>query len=322
MLVSIITPSFNQAEYLEQTIQSVLTQDYSEIEYIIVDGGSTDGSPEIIKKYADQLHWWVSEPDQGQGEAINKGVGQASGDLIAWLNSDDLLAPGAVRAAVRVFEEHPDLGMVYGNAISIDRNGRPLNDMRFGNFTWEDFARFQIICQPAVFLRRQTFLSAGAIDPSYHFLLDHQLWLRVTSRFPTQHVPQVWAFARHHPGAKNVAQAAEFGQEAFRIVEWLRADPEYTKRNLDQDPRVLAGAHRFNARYLLDGGQPRAALGAYWKAVQMHPVTGLQEFPRIVFAGLSMVGFKGLGNLYYRIKARRLPRSMPGIENIKTLYNR
>jgi glycosyltransferase involved in cell wall biosynthesis len=132
--VSIITPSYNQAAFLEHTIQSVLSQGIPELEYIIVDGGSTDGSIDIIQKYADQLAWWVAEPDAGQADAINKGFRRATGEVVAWLNSDDLYAPGAIAQAVAVLEKNPDTGMVYGNAVSFDQDGFPLNDLIFGDW--------------------------------------------------------------------------------------------------------------------------------------------------------------------------------------------
>lgn len=150
-LVSVITPSFNQARYLEQTIRSVLGQGYPRIEYIVVDGASTDGSVEIIKKNADKLAWWVSERDSGQAEAINKGLGRATGEIAAWLNSDDYYLPGAVSSAVRVFEENPDVVLVYGDMLAVDENGDPFNTLRYKQLTLQDLLCFQIIGQPAVF---------------------------------------------------------------------------------------------------------------------------------------------------------------------------
>ena len=124
--VSIVTPSFNQASFLEQTLRSVLEQDYPNLEYIVIDGGSTDGSVEIINKYADQLAYWQSQPDQGQTDAINQGFAHATGEILAWLNSDDLLLPGAVSAAVRALEEHPEAAMVYGDALLINAQGKTI----------------------------------------------------------------------------------------------------------------------------------------------------------------------------------------------------
>ena len=151
-LVSIITPSYNQAQYLDDTIQSVLRQDYSNLEYIVVDGGSTDGSQEIIAKYKDKLAWSVSEPDQGQADAINKGFRKAKGEIIAWLNSDDLYLPGVISSAVAAFQNNPDAGLIYGDAVSADADGKLLNELRFSRWQTLDLLQFKVLCQPAVFL--------------------------------------------------------------------------------------------------------------------------------------------------------------------------
>ena len=123
MLISIVTPSYNQDRYIEETIRSVLLQDYPQIEYTIVDGGSTDNTVSIIRKYEDQLSWWVSEKDQGQTDAINKGFARAKGDILAWINSDDTYEPGVFTAAVKYFREHPNVGMIYGDCNYINESG-------------------------------------------------------------------------------------------------------------------------------------------------------------------------------------------------------
>src|SRR3990172_10400109 len=122
-LVSIITPSYNQVDYLEETIRSVLEQDYPNIEYLVVDGGSLDGSADIIRKYTDRIDWWTSEPDKGQADALNKGMARAKGEFVSWLNSDDIYHPGAVRRAVDVLQQDQALSFVYSKLHSIDRGG-------------------------------------------------------------------------------------------------------------------------------------------------------------------------------------------------------
>lgn len=287
-LVSIITPSYNQAAYLERTLQSVFAQDYPRIEYIVVDGGSTDQSPEIIEKYSSQLDWWVSEKDKGQADAINKGIRRARGQILAWLNSDDLYLPGSVSQAVQSLENNPELGLIFGDAITIDANGRPLSRLTFGDWGLKELINFRIICQPAVFMRRTVLEEAGYLDLSYHFLLDHQLWIRMAALAPVQHIASLWAAARHHPEAKNVSQAGVFGVEAMRILEWMRQDPSLSQLVHENESHILAGAYRLQARYLLDGGQPAAALQSYFMALRYWPKYALQHSHRITYAILSL----------------------------------
>lgn len=291
-LVSIVTPSYNQAAFLESTLQSVLWQEGVDLELLVVDGGSTDGSLEIIRRYADRLAWWVSEPDSGQAEAINKGLRRAKGEIVAWLNSDDLYLPGAVAQAAAELEDHPEAGLVFGDALTIDAQGCPLNRLAFGDWGLEELSSFRIICQPAVFMRRSALDAAGLLDLSYHFLLDHHLWLRIASQAPVVHVSAIWAAARHHPGAKNVAQAAGFGQEAFRILEWMQASPRLGPEVAARRRQVLAGAHRLNARYLLEGDKPGPALKAYAQALRYNPPFALRHAHRMLYALASLAGLK------------------------------
>jgi hypothetical protein len=300
-LVSIVTPSFNQAAYLEQTILSVLNQDYPRLEYIVVDGASTDGSLEIIRKYADKLSWWVSEKDDGQADAINKGFARAKGEVAAWLNSDDYYLPGAVRAAVKAFDENPDVVLAYGDMLAVNETGKPINRLKYKQLTLEDLLCFQIIGQPAVFIRRSA-LADLRLDPTYHFLLDHHLWIQLAWRGRILHVPQTWAAARYHAEAKNRAKAAEFGREAFRILDWAKRDERFAGALSRIPRRARASAHRVDARYLLDGGQPAAALHAWMRALFAHPPTALARMNIFVS---SMLDAAGLGNLRAAILRRR-----------------
>ena len=209
--VTVITPSYNQAAFLEETIRSVLSQNYPNLEYFVMDGGSTDGSVEIIQRYAGQLAGWVSEKDRGQADAINKGFDRATGDIVAWLNSDDLYLPGAIASAAAALESHPQWGMVFGDVVSINGAGERINVMTYGGWGLDELMQFNIIGQPGVFMRREALQKAGPLDLSYHFLLDHHLWLRVAQEAPMGYIPQRWASARFHADAKNVARAADFG---------------------------------------------------------------------------------------------------------------
>lgn len=183
---------------------SVLGQDYPNIEYWVVDGGSTDGSVDIIRKYAPRLAGWVSEQDSGQADAVNKGFARASGEYVAWLNSDDLYYPGALREAARALEANPSASFVFSDVESIDGTGKAFNRMRYGAWGLADLMRFRIIGQPGVFMRRSALLEAGFLDTSYHYILDHHLWLRLAALRPPYYVPgALWAAARMHPDAKT-----------------------------------------------------------------------------------------------------------------------
>ena len=310
-LVSIVTPSYNQASYLEHTMRSVLEQDYPRLEYLVADGGSVDGSADIIKKYADKLSWWVSEKDRGQGDAINKGLAHSHGDIVAWLNSDDYYLPNAIASAVKVFEQNPDVALVYGDMLAVDESSRTTNVLKYRQYSLEDLLCFQIIGQPAVFFRRDAFEKAGGLDVSYHFMLDHHLWIRIAQQGKIMHVPQVWAAARYHSQAKNLVQAVEFGREAFRIFDWARSQPDLSGTLSRIERRSRASVYRVNARYLLDAGRSTDALGAWFKALSIHPPTALRRLNILVSTMLQLVGLAGVRDSILRRRQRRYSGDRP-----------
>ena len=303
MKISIITPSFNQSRYLEQTIRSVLEQDYPALEYFVIDGGSTDSSVEIIRRYESKLAGWVSEKDRGQADAINKGIEASSGEIVAWLNSDDTYQSGAIQKAIETFQQHPEAGLVYGNVLSIDQNSQPFNLQTLKPYTLEDLMSFHIISQPAVFMRRAVLQQAGLLDLAYHYLLDHHLWLRMAQIAPIVYIPQTLAAARYHADAKNLAHTTEFGREAFRIVHWMETEPDLAPRFEKNHRRILAGAHRLDAFYLLDGGFYARSLTAYARAFRYNPGVVLPETHRVLYALLAPLGLKRLRPLYTRVRS-------------------
>jgi len=301
-----VTPSYNQAAYLEQTLISVLEQDYPRLEYFVVDGASTDGSVDVIRKYADRLTWWVSEKDSGQAEAINKGLARANGEIVAWLNSDDYYLPGAILGAVKAFHENPDVILVYGNMLAMDEHGDTINMLKYNQLTLEDLLCFQIVGQPAVFFRREAYERAGGLDPSYHYFLDHHLWLRIALQGQILHMDETWAAARYHPEAKNRMKAAEFGREAFRVLDWEQNQPGLAEAVTGVERRARASAHRVDARYQLDGGQAWKSLLSWFRAMFIHPRTALARLNILVSALIQLIGLGALREMYLKRRERRL----------------
>ncbi len=227
-LVSIVTPSYNQAQFIGETIRSVLTQDYPYIEYLIVDGGSTDGSVEIIKEFSDgllrkeaQLHtdqedisidstlprrlWWVSEKDQGQTDAINKGFARARGEILAWINSDDTYLPHAISEAVTFLKSHPEAGMVYGDANLIDEKGQVLGRFPARQTNYARLRKGYVhIPQQAAFFRADLWRQVGPLDPTFYFAMDYDLWVRISRQSPIIYHPLLWANFRLHSSGKSV----------------------------------------------------------------------------------------------------------------------
>jgi len=218
-LVSIVTASFNQARYLEATINSVLGQEYPRIEYIIVDGGSTDGSVDVIKKYADKLAWWVSEKDKGQTDAINKGFNRATGDILAWLNSDDTYNPGAISQAVKYLLENPEVGLVYADCNFIDEEDRIIGKFNSAQTDLRKLREGYVhIPQQTMFFRAKYWKELGPLDPSFYFAMDYDLWTRIAARAPFKYLAgKTWANFRLHTSGKTVAADDRCWPEMLRV---------------------------------------------------------------------------------------------------------
>jgi glycosyltransferase involved in cell wall biosynthesis len=217
-LVSIVTPSFNQAHYLESTILSVLEQDYPNIEYILVDGGSSDGSVEIIRRYANRLAWWISEKDNGQTDAINKGFVRIKGDILAWLNSDDTYERNAVREAVSFLQERPEVGLVYGDANFIDENGCIIGHFPAAQTNYRRLRQGYVhIPQQSAFWRADLWRKVGPLDPSFFFAMDYDLWVRLAALAPVQYLPRHWANFRLHTRGKTITADDRCWPEMLKV---------------------------------------------------------------------------------------------------------
>lgn len=235
-LITVVTPSYNHERFIEATIQSVLTQDYAPIEFIIMDGGSTDGTLDVLRKYEDRLTWY-SEPDKGQGDAINRGFRRATGEIWCWLNSDDLFLPGALKTVAQFFQQNPDAHFVYGDAEAITLEGKPAG-MRT-HIRPSDFDSLlhkgDYIVQPAAFWRADLWRTIGELDLQWQYVLDYEYWIRAARRYQLHYIPKPLAQERIYAAAKTFRGGIE------RIQE------------LDEMPR------RFGGNGVASGFRPEAA---------------------------------------------------------------
>lgn len=215
--ITVVTPSFNQGAYLERTIRSVLDQEYPNLEYFVMDGGSTDGSVEIIRRYADRLDYWQSGPDGGQTAAINAGWRRAHGEILCWLNSDDYYLPRALHFIGRYMAAHPDLWVAYGSWEAVDETGHHLN------YAGRPFNRRLMILsqncipQPSAFIRREAIDAVGYLDENLHYTMDLDLFMRIARHQTPAFVSRPLAAATRHAAAKTVREGDAMARERYLV---------------------------------------------------------------------------------------------------------
>lgn len=226
--ISIITPSYNQGKYLEQTIQSVLNQTHSNIEYLVIDGGSTDNSIDIIKKYEEKISYWISESDDGQADAINKGFRHSNGDFVCWVNSDDILYPYYVAKRVQQFKENPNVDMIYGDIEQgVDLSNKRLRKGRQTSI--KDMLKYAKcpIPQQSAMWRRGVIEKIGYLDPQWHVLLDREYFIRTAANCSIKYIIGAVAFFRHHKHSKSAMEKLKWAEELPRYYEMVFNDNIY-----------------------------------------------------------------------------------------------
>ncbi len=215
--ITIITPSFNQAAFINQCIDSVLDQRYPNLQYMVIDGGSTDGTLDILRAYRDRIVW-KSERDRGQSDAVNKGLSAAEGEIIGWLNSDDYYLPDCLARVVECFAQHPNAAMVYGRALMVDREGDTLREYPTFPFRRDDLRRKCYVCQPAVFVKRSAIKDVGLLNEALDICLDYEWWLRIGRTHELAFCDHVLAASRHYETTKTAARRLRALVEAGYVL--------------------------------------------------------------------------------------------------------
>ncbi len=304
-LVSVITPAYNQGIFLKDTIESVLSQDYPNIELLVLNDGSTDNTEEILKEYTGRIKW-ETQKNMGQTPTINKGWRQTTGEIITWLNSDDTYLPGAVKAGVDYLMAHPETGIVFADSVFTEADGTHLNRTRpVPPFDYKNFVAGceNPISQPSSFIRREVVQKAGELDPSFYYFMDWDFWLRAGLYFKIDYIPELWSTYRLHADSKTVSQSKKAAPELhymynkFFSREDLPADIKALKKKAMMNMYFTSGS------YYLTGEDKKSSAKMARKAISENPAgllspKSLHKFFYCSFGSSSV--YKGVKKLLGR----------------------
>lgn len=275
--ISIVTPSFNQGQFIEETIRSVLLQGYPNLEYIIIDGGSNDNSVDIIRKYDPWLTYWVSEPDRGQSHAINKGFTIATGEIVAWINSDDTYERSTLPAVANALNSLIRKGIVYGNGQFIDEDSCPRGELQGGpsyllGKLWT--AKF---VQHAAFIHREVIAAVGLLSEEYDFCMDQEYWLRASRRFPIVHVPNWLVSIRSHDGSKGARLQTLRWEETVKALKEHFESPDLPFYQREWRREAIGQAHWLTSVAFWRAGMSDDAVKHAEEAVHLAPTFAASE---------------------------------------------
>jgi len=280
--ISIITPSYQQAQYLEDTILSVRSQDYPNIEHIVMDGGSDDGSVEILEKHGNQLSYWESEKDQGQTHAINKGLQRATGDIVTWLNSDDVLLPGALEIVDGYFHEN-DAALIHGRTIVFGDIKQEIEKGAQAEELKHKYLAYIPFPQPSSFFKRSILDEIGYLDEELHYGMDYDLLARIALNYPILSIPDVLSKYRYHDEGKSIAGIKELAEDWARVFSRVL-------RSLEGSGQLIAALQKLGMYYVEDTSYnvsiPRSAEDLrksflYFLEIQAHTYYDLLELDKV-----------------------------------------
>jgi glycosyltransferase involved in cell wall biosynthesis len=307
--IGIVTPSCNQGRFIEETIRSVLLQGYPCLDYVVMDGGSSDQSLEIIKKYERWLKFWKSGPDQGQTNAINEGWQKLEVDILAWLNSDDVYLPENLRKAAQYLMNNPEAVLVYGDALYVDENGKILF-----RGTGQDFNPRELLLgsegnnyipQPAVFFRSEVIEQVGKLDESFYFAMDYEFWLRIGFKYEIKYVPnELFAKVRKHQETKTTRCADKRAEEYIDILD------KYSKyltqsEDLKKYQEVLSEANYSAGNCLCWRGETGRGRKYFFQSLKLRPLS-CKPFIAFIFSLIGTRGYRNLVKFYRQLKYRRI----------------